>query len=271
MAVKTAEHAQEVYDRVAQAYDDLWSKNVAEPNAKLTRGLKLKPGERIVDLACGTGAFTLEMAKLVEPGETVGVDYSEGMLANARERAIEANLPITLVHSKAEDFIEHSHPESFDVLSARFLLAYVDWKDVLPKMGRLVRKGGRVAVLTSTSASIPQAQEIYKMFMAAFNADMSFPAPVPESLEQVVELVKKGGVTPVDTWTYRIRLWFDNGQEAAYWMRESGYGTHPSLGVVSEEVVQQIEGLFAAGMESFREKEGLPLDIVVAGVVAEKK
>lgn len=270
MAVKTAEHAKEVYDRVAEAYDDLWSKHVAEPNAKLTRALHLKRGERIADLACGTGAFTLDMAKLVTPGETVGVDYSEGMLAAARERGIEAGVPLKLVHAKAEDFLAAAHDESFDVLSARFLLAYVDWRDLLPKMGRVVRKGGRVAVLTSTADSIPQAHQLYGQFMEAFGGSAEFPSPVPKTMEETRDLLVQGGLTAIDSWTYRIRLWFENGQQAAYWMKESGYATHPSLGPVADEVMQQIEQLFAAGMETLREPQGLPLDLVVAGVIARK-
>lgn len=273
MAVKSAEHAQEVYDRVASAYDDLWSKHVAEPNAQLTRALRLKRGERLADLACGTGVFTLDMARAVAPGETIGVDYSAGMLAAAKERAAAANVDLTLVHSKAEDFLESCAPESLDVVSCRFMLAYVDFEDVVPRMGRVVRKGGRVAVLTSLSSSIPQAHQLYSMFMQSFGAaEQEIPSPVPESQEHVARLLEKGGLVAKDAWTWRIRLWFDDGMQAAHWMRESGYATHPSLGPVSVDALQNLEQLFAAGMEAtFREPQGVPLDLVVAGVLAEKK
>ena len=273
MAVKSAEHAQEVYDRVAAAYDDLWSKHVAEPNAKLTRGLRLKRGERLADLACGTGAFTLEMADAVAPGETIGVDYSAGMLAAARDRANDAGLKLSLVHAKAEDFLESCAPESLDVVSCRFMLAYVDFEDVVPRMARVVRKGGRVAVLTSLSNSIPQAQQLYSMFMQSFGAsNIELPSPVPETQEHVARLLEKGGLVASEKWTSRIRLWFDNGMQAAHWMRESGYATHPSLGPVDVDALRNLEQLFAAGMEaSFREPQGVPLDLVVAGVIAEKR
>ena len=46
------------------------------------------PGQRVVDLGCGSGRTTLELAARVGPGgEAVGVDISAGMLARARERA----------------------------------------------------------------------------------------------------------------------------------------------------------------------------------------
>jgi len=57
---------------------------MAGPNARLTADLALGRGDRVADLACGTGVYTLEMARLTDPGEVVAVDYSEGMLAAAR-------------------------------------------------------------------------------------------------------------------------------------------------------------------------------------------
>ena len=64
---------QATYDRVAARYDDLWSRNVRTPNDRLTRALNLRRNERLVDLACGSGAATLPMMRLVSPGETVAV------------------------------------------------------------------------------------------------------------------------------------------------------------------------------------------------------
>jgi SAM-dependent methyltransferase len=212
------------------------------------------------------------MARAVAPGEIIGVDYSAGMLAAARERANAAGLSLSLVHAKAEDFLDSCAPESLDVVSCRFMLAYVDFEKVVPSMGRVVRRGGRVAVLTSLSSTIPQAHQLYSMFMESFGAAASeMESPVPDTEENVVQLLEKGGLRAVDSWTERIRLWFDNGMQAAHWMRESGYATHPSLGPVSPEALQSLEQLFAAGMEaSFREPQGIPLDLVISGAIAEK-
>jgi ubiquinone/menaquinone biosynthesis C-methylase UbiE len=271
VAVKSAEHAQQTYDRVAAAYDDLWVHHVAEPNAKLTKGMSLKRGERVADLACGTGAFTLDMARIVAPGEMVGVDYSQGMLDAAQERVQGEGVRCTWVHSKAEDFALAVRPESFDAVSVRFILAYVDWHHFLPSLGRMVGPGGRVAVLTSLSNSIPQATAIYQQFMGAFGETDVIVAPVPEKVEQVADLLAQGGLTPIDTWTYRVRLWFADGLQATSWLKESGYATHPSLGEVAPEALQMIEQIFAAGLEANREAQGIPLDLFVAGVIAVRR
>ena len=137
---------------------------MAGPNARLTADLALVRGDRVADLACGTGVYTLEMARLADPGEVVAVDYSEGMLAAARERLEDEGYPVSLVHARAEDFIARTPAASFDVVSMRFVLAYIDWLEVLPLMGRMLRPGGRVGVLTSVNSSMPQLYTLFDRY-----------------------------------------------------------------------------------------------------------
>jgi ubiquinone/menaquinone biosynthesis C-methylase UbiE len=282
VAIRSPEYAQSTYDRVAG------------PNARLTRGLRLQRGERVADLACGTGLNTLEMARLVEPGEVVGVDYSEGMLASARERAEAQGLSLTLVHARAEDYIASAPARSLDAVSLRFALAYLDWHEVLPRIGRTLRPGGRAGVLTSLSSSIPQFAELYNKFrkspepawklfqhMGRSIGDTwrlyrklreTFGEPrfiaVPDNVEQVAERLRHGGLVTSEAWTETIRLWFETGDEAVAWMEDSGYVTHDSLQHVEPVAMRFLERLFARGMETFREPRGIPLDLVVVGVVA---
>lgn len=299
MAIRSPEYAQSTYDRVADGYDDLWSRNVTGPNARLTRGLALQRGERVADLACGTGLYTLEMARLVHPGEVVGVDYSEGMLATARERAEEEGLSLTLVHARAEEFIASAPTRSLDAVSLRFALAYLDWQEVLPRIGRTLRPGGRVGVLTSLSSSIPQFAELYnrfrkspepawKLFQHMHHMHRSlgdtwrlyrklketFGEPrfitVPDDAEQVAARLGKGGLVASETWTEIIRLWFASGDDAVAWMEDSGYVTHDSLEHVEPVAMRFLERLFAQGLESFREPRGIPLDLVIGGVIARR-
>ena len=279
---------------MADSYDDLWSPNVVVPNARLTEALRIGPGDRIADLACGTGIYTLDMASRNAPGEVVAVDYSEGMLAAARARAEAAGYSLTLVHARAEEFIASSAPASFDVVSLRFVLAYIDWRAVLPRTGRLLRAGGRVGVLTSVTSSVPQFYQLYDRFRGSFEpvwklykhnrrdipetwrmfrtlretfADGRFIA-VPDSADTVARLLAAGGLVAADKWTVTIRLWFESGAAAVHWIRNTGYAAHPALDHVGPRAVRFLEDLFAAGMETFREPEGVPLDLVIAGVVA---
>lgn len=269
---------------------------MAGPNARLTARLDLRGGDRVADLACGTGVYTLEMARLTDPGEVVAVDYSEGMLAAARERLEEEGYPVSLVHARAEDFIAHTPPASFDVVSLRFALAYIDWREVLPLTGRMLRPRGRVGVLTSVTSSVPQLYTLFDRFRTSFEpvwklykhcgknigetwrffrrlretfAHGRF-ISVPASAEQVAERLAAGGLVAEEVWTETVRLWFDSGRAVVAWARGSGYATHPSLDKMAPRDVHFLESLFAAGLEAFREERGIPLDLVVGGVVARK-
>jgi ubiquinone/menaquinone biosynthesis C-methylase UbiE len=291
----THDYARLAYDKVADAYDDLWSPHVAGPNAHLTRGLALRAGERVADLACGTGLSTVEMARLVAPGEVVGVDCSEGMLGSARERASSEGLKVALVHAHAEDFISRAEPRSFDVVSLRFALAYLDWREVLPRIGRMLRPGGRVGLLTSLTSSIPQFSELYYRFRKSpgpawrlfqhtrgslgqtwriyRQLRQAFGEPrfitVPDSTADVIVRLQAGGLRPVDSWLESVRLWFPTGEDAVAWMKDSAYVTHSSLVGLSPSARKFLDCLFATGMESFRTRRGIPLDLVVGGVIAE--
>jgi ubiquinone/menaquinone biosynthesis C-methylase UbiE len=294
LASGTGDYAQLTYDKVADDYDLLWSRHVAGPNARLTLELDLKPGQRVADLACGTGLYTVEMARLVAPGPVVGVDYSEGMLAAARQRAEDEGLELELVHARAEEYIARSPAHSLDVVSLRFALAYLDWSAVLPGIGPILRPGGRVGVLTSVSGSIPQFAELYRRFRKSPEpawklfqhthrslgetwkiyrhlretfGEFNF-VVMPDDVNQVSERLGRGGLRTTSAWTETIRLWFASGDEAVDWMIRSGYATNNLLESVGPVARRFLESLFAAGMETFRERRGIPLDLVIAGVVA---
>ena len=291
-----SEAAQLAYDRVAGEYDDLWTPQMVGPNARLTRDLALRRGDRVADLACGTGVVTLEMCRRVHPGEVTGVDYSAGMLATARERASDEGLAARWVHARAEDFIARAAAESYDVVSMRFALSYLDWRSVLPRLGRMVRPGGRVGLLTSLTSSLPQLDELYNRFRKSpepvwklfKHTKLSLPETwrifrrlremfgepdfirTPAGTEQIAARLADGGLVATGHWTETVRMWFDSGADAVGWMHASGCAAHGALDTLEPRALGFLMSLFAAGMEGFRERDGVPLDLVVGGVIARR-
>lgn len=261
---------QATYDRVAARYDDLWSRHVKTPNERLTRALGLRRGDRLVDLACGSGAATLPMQRLQHPGECVAVDPSAGMLNLARERAAAEGLELTAIQAKAEDFIAAAPPASFDVVSMRFALAYLDWHTVLPAIARIVRPGGRVGILTSLATSAPQAWAMYQRFAESMEMEVAKP-PTPYTIAEVEELMARGGLRIDDSWQHGFRLWFGSGAEATRWLLDTGYITHPALEGLEGETLDGLVELFGGHLENeYREDEGVPLDFFVAGILGRR-
>jgi demethylmenaquinone methyltransferase / 2-methoxy-6-polyprenyl-1,4-benzoquinol methylase len=116
-------------------------------------------GDRVLDVACGTGAVTNELRRCYEC-EVVGVDQSPEMLAVARSRVDEA---VELVEARAEAL--PFDDATFDGLTFTYLLRYVDDPvATMRELARVVRPGGRIAMLeffVPRNAPARAAWEVY--------------------------------------------------------------------------------------------------------------
>ena len=105
---------------------------------------KLKPGERVIDVGCGSGATAIAFAREVAPsGHVLGVDISGPMLARARQSAPK-DLSIDFVLADAT--VYPFEPASFDVLASRFgVMFFADPALSFANMRKALRPSGRLA------------------------------------------------------------------------------------------------------------------------------
>ena len=105
-----------------------------------------RPGERVLDVGCGTGIVARQVASRVEPtGKVTGLDVSSNMLAVARATATQEGLTIELREGNAErlPFAD----SSFDLVLCQFALMFIAHKaTALVEMRRVVSENGRVLV-----------------------------------------------------------------------------------------------------------------------------
>jgi len=110
--------------------------------------LGVSPGERILDVGCGSGAVTRAIAGRVAPsGSVVGSDSSPALLTVAREHAEQAGLG-HLIEWRVADCRELPFDDqSFNAVLAATVLAHVPGAErALAEMVRVTKRGGRVAV-----------------------------------------------------------------------------------------------------------------------------
>lgn len=133
------------WNRAAGRYEHSWQRQLEPARSRLLALAALRPGERVVDVGCGTGLVTFAAASAVgSSGTVVGVDISEAMVRLARAKARE--LDLTGVRFERMDGEQLTLPTaSFDVALCALGLMYVsDARKAVAEMARAAAPGGRV-------------------------------------------------------------------------------------------------------------------------------
>ncbi len=129
-------NAAEIYEEFfLPALFQEWADRVAE-------AAQLQPGQRVLDVACGTGVLARAAAERVRPtGSVVGLDINPGMLAVAGKKAP----AIEWKQGQAEAL--PFEDGSFDAVISQFgLMFFQDRSAAIREMGRVLRPGGQLAV-----------------------------------------------------------------------------------------------------------------------------
>jgi SAM-dependent methyltransferase len=106
----------------------------------------LEPGMRLLDVGCGPGTITLDLAARVAPGQTIGVDRHVGIVAQAQ--SLLGSRPSAGVEFRTADaYALEFDDESFDVVHAHQVLQHLtDPVAALVEMRRVLEPGGVLAV-----------------------------------------------------------------------------------------------------------------------------
>ena len=134
----------EMFDRIAGRYELLNTIMTAGLhriwNRRVVRATGLGPGDRALDLACGTGSLTRDLARAVGPGGSVlGIDFSREMLRAAESRPL-ANVEYRLGDATRLDGVPSG---AFDAVTIAYGARNIpDLARLFSEMARLLRPGG---------------------------------------------------------------------------------------------------------------------------------
>ncbi len=134
------------WDKAADYYENYWREQLAPAQNRMLELADLQQGEKVLDVACGTGLVTFDAAEAVgESGEILGTDISEAMVEKATRAAKERGL--SQCHFLRSDAEKLDLPDNqFDaVLCALGLMYFPDPESCFREMLRVTRPGGRVA------------------------------------------------------------------------------------------------------------------------------
>ncbi|MDO4281612.1 MAG: bifunctional demethylmenaquinone methyltransferase/2-methoxy-6-polyprenyl-1,4-benzoquinol methylase UbiE [Peptococcaceae bacterium] len=166
---KKVSYVHECFDAIAGKYDFMnvlmtwgmlghWQKIVMEKS-------EMRPGDKGLDVCCGTGEMTYQLAKLAGPfGQAVGLDFSANMLETANaKRAEHPSLNVQFVEGDAMNL--PFPDESFDAATNGFALRNVkDIPKVIQEMARVVEIGGKVVCIDVSRPTFPPARAFFDLY-----------------------------------------------------------------------------------------------------------
>jgi demethylmenaquinone methyltransferase/2-methoxy-6-polyprenyl-1,4-benzoquinol methylase len=160
-----ADYVQKMFDRVAKRYnlmnrvmtgwqDQRWRRFVI-------RQAQLKPGDKLLDLATGTGDIAFEALKAVPNIQVIGGDFSLGMMYVGMEQPLGDRVG----WSGADALNLPFPPNTFDALTAGYLMRNViDIPRAFAEQLRVLKPGGRVVILDTS----PPPNNLLKPFIVAY-------------------------------------------------------------------------------------------------------
>ncbi len=183
--------AAEVYDEFfLPALIEQWPSRVAE-------AAQIQPGQDVLDVACGTGVLTREVATRVKPGgSVVGLDINEGMLAVAALKA--PHIKWELAPAESLPFAD----SQFDRVVSQFgLMFFEDRRKSVSEMLRVLNPGGRVAVavwasLETTPGYAAITELLEKLFGAAYAEGLRSPYCLGNTEELSALFIDAGAPSP---------------------------------------------------------------------------
>ena len=140
--------------------------------------LDLSNGKRILDIGCGCGATTLEIAKMIPEGKIIGVDISEPMLNQARKDALEMSLSNTefVVQDVQADEISK---DAFDIAFSRFgVMFFEDSYEAFKNINNALKIGGQLSFVCWQEPLLNPWQSLSIQVIKQF---IDLPTPPPKS------------------------------------------------------------------------------------------
>jgi ubiquinone/menaquinone biosynthesis C-methylase UbiE len=155
----------------------------------------LRAGQDVLDVGCGPGTITVDLARRVAPGHVLGIDLAEGPLAGARATAADQGVPVTF--AVGDVYALDLPDDAVDVVHAHQVLQHLgDPVAALREMRRVCRPDGVVAVRDADYAA-----------MTWFPAD----ARLDRWLELYSQVARSNGGEP------------DAGRRLVSWARAAGF------------------------------------------------
>ncbi len=163
------ERVHSVFEKIYQNYDQMnsvisFQRHKAWRKETMKR-MQVKPGQKALDVCCGTADWSIALANEVGPnGEVFGLDFSENMLKVGKQKVENLGLAnVTLLHGNAMELPFEEN--TFDFVTIGFGLRNVpDYMQVLKEMNRVLKPGGKAVCLETSQPTAPVFKQFFTIY-----------------------------------------------------------------------------------------------------------
>ncbi|WP_394828625.1 class I SAM-dependent methyltransferase [Pendulispora albinea] len=214
------------YDKAAATYDEYYSKYLGPSAQVLLDKLPVRQGDKILDLACGTGFFSHRLAAAIGPhGRLTAVDISGGMLERnrrgAQARALEN---IRFVQSDAMGVLRVTRAESLNGIVCGWGICYLDHAEFCIEVQRILRPNGFLGIIENKSTSLKKVSDLFRRVLVR-NPDAivkNIAIDLPKDASHLVRTLCKRGLVAIDSWDGAVSVPCMRGVDVAEYVVKSG-------------------------------------------------
>jgi ubiquinone/menaquinone biosynthesis C-methylase UbiE len=267
------------WNRVAPAWekwDEKLSRNMSFVNHRLIADARLRPGQRVLDLGCGTGYPAILAGQAVGAhGSVVGLDLSEEMLTVARRKANAMGLSNMEFHAEDAATLPFE-AASFDAVVSRFCLMFLpDIPHTVGEISRVLKPG---AYLAAAVWSLPEKNPYIRIPMDVIKKFVELPAPAPDQ-PGIFRLAREGdlsgiaaksGLTKIADEDVIGESIFDSSEEYFESLMEMAAPLQPLFAKLSPEQKKAAKTEIKNEADKYKKGNGIALPMTIRIVVAQK-
>ncbi|MFC1453487.1 class I SAM-dependent methyltransferase [Verrucomicrobiota bacterium] len=227
--VITPEIVRSDYDRLSPTYDDYFSRHVAKHSDHLLERMRISPGVRAADLACGTGAVTLQLARQAGPaGHVIGIDASAGMIEQARRKAsgLRNAAPVEFRIGHMQKKLEEIPDGSLDVVTCAWAIGYARPPELVRTAAAKLRPGGKLGIIENRRSTLKPIRRTSIKVAASMPRSvrriMDLHARLPRSVRALQGFAQAAGLTTKQAWEGDELFSFKSGEEVLDWVLHTG-------------------------------------------------
>lgn len=218
----------------------------------------LRPGEAVLDVACGKGAALLPAARAVgDSGRVLGIDVVATMVKAASEAVVRAglsNVDVVVMDGEALEL----PTASFDVVISAFGLGFLRPELALPEFVRVLRRPGRLVTSVPAGggpdwAFFGDLCERYGLRPRGQPGGSSAPSP-----EEAVALFATAGLALQPPVVESVSVTFPD--EEAWWRWAWSHGQRGFLEQLGDDRIEAFKTEAFAALRSFATPAGIPLE-----------